>query len=29
MQGEIGIQLHRLLNCLMKMEIRSIRIKTF
>ncbi len=29
MTGEIGIQLHRLPNCAMKMETRSIRIKTF
>ncbi len=29
MQGEIGIQLHRLPNAAMKMETRSIRIKTF
>jgi hypothetical protein len=27
--GEIGIQLHRLPNCAMKMETRNIRIKTF
>ncbi len=29
MQGEIGIQLHRLPNAAMKMETRSIRLKTF
>ena len=29
MQGEIGIQLHRLPNCSMKMETRNIRLKTF
>ncbi len=29
MLGEIGIQLHRLPNCAMKMETRNIRIKTF
>lgn len=29
MQGEIGIQLHRLPNAAMKMETRSLRIKTF
>ena len=29
MQGEIGIQLHRLPNCAMKMESRNIRIKNF
>jgi hypothetical protein len=29
MEGEIGIQLHRLPNCSMKMETRNIRIKTF
>lgn len=29
MSGEIGIQLHRLPNCSMKMECRKIRIKTF
>ncbi len=28
-EGEIGIQLHRLPNCAMKMETRNIRIKTF
>ena len=29
MQGEIGIQLHRLPNAAMKMETRNIRLKTF
>ena len=29
MQGEIGIQLHRLPGCAMKMETRNIRLKTF
>jgi hypothetical protein len=29
MSGEIGIQLHRLPNCAMKMETRNIRLKTF
>ncbi len=29
MEGEIGIQLHRLPNCAMKMEVRNIRLKTF
>ena len=29
MEGEIGIQLHRLPNCSMKMETRNIRLKTF
>jgi hypothetical protein len=29
MQGEIGIQVHRLPNCAMKIETRNIRIKTF
>jgi hypothetical protein len=29
MDGEIGIQLHRLPNCAMKMETRNIRLKTF
>jgi hypothetical protein len=29
MEGEIGIQLHRLPNCSMKIETRNIRIKTF
>lgn len=29
MDGEIGIQLHRLPNCSMKMETRNIRLKTF
>jgi hypothetical protein len=29
MSGEIGIQLHRLPNCSMKMETRHIRIKQF
>jgi hypothetical protein len=29
MQGEIGIQLHRLPNAAMKIEVRSIRLKTF
>jgi hypothetical protein len=29
MQGEIGIQLHRLPNAAMKIEVRNIRLKTF
>ena len=29
MQGEIGIQLHKLPNAAMKMEARNIRLKTF
>ena len=29
MQGEIGIQLHRLPKAAMKMEVRNLRIKTF
>jgi hypothetical protein len=29
MQGEIGLQLHRLPNAAMKIETREIRLKTF